>query len=481
MSSLRGRVTAFTLLATLGLSLAAGFLLDHTVEAQLRQALDRALEARSETMVGLTEQENGKALVEFDEIYLPNLNQRELIEVRLEGGEYLARIPDLGAAQLVADGRKSMAPRFSDMTMPSGSPGRQVQIDFLPLVEIEDELDDPNGPDDLVVAPAAPPDHPSAAEGRPVVTVLVAFDSSDTLRHIYDFRVKLGLVFILLLAALALVVPWLVGRGMKPLVVLGEKVQRMDVANLGQPLVLADTPRELRPLVARLDDLRERLARSFERERRFSSDVAHELRTPIAELRTLSEVALRFPPEGAQNAEFYGDVRQAAWRMEHLAEQLLSLARLEESSSQPSLSKVRLLPPVMAVIARRAAGESFSATVPEEAEILTQTTLFELLLDNLIGNAFAHRQPGTPVEIAARRSEAGWRLVCSNQTDQLEEADLENLFERFWRKDSARTGGCHSGLGMALIRSAAASLGIGVDVTLNAGVFSISLEIPAPS
>lgn len=455
MSSLRGRVTAFTLLATLGLSLAAGFLLDHTVEAQLRQALDRALEARSETMVGLTEQENGKALVEFDEIYLPNLNQRELIEVRLEGGEYLARIPDLGAAQLVADGRKSMAPRFSDMTMPSGSPGRQVQIDFLPLVEIEDELDDPNGPDDLVVAPAAPPDHPSAAEGRPVVTVLVAFDSSDTLRHIYDFRVKLGLVFILLLAALALVVPWLVGRGMKPLVVLGEKVQRMDVANLGQPLVLADTPRELRPLVARLDDLRERLARSFERERRFSSDVAHELRTPIAELRTLSEVALRFPPEGAQNAEFYGGL--------------------------PSLSKVRLLPPVMAVIARRAAGESFSATVPEEAEILTQTTLFELLLDNLIGNAFAHRQPGTPVEIAARRSEAGWRLVCSNQTDQLEEADLENLFERFWRKDSARTGGCHSGLGMALIRSAAASLGIGVDVTLNAGVFSISLEIPAPS
>jgi signal transduction histidine kinase len=480
MNSLRGRITAFTLLATLGLSLAAGFLLDHTVEAQLRQALDRALEARSETMVNLTEQVNGKALVEFDEIYLPNLNQRELIEVRLAGGKYLARIPDLGAAQLVADGRKSMAPRFSDMTMPSGSPGRQVQIDFLPLVEIEDELDGPNGPDDLVVAPAAPPDHPSAAEGRPVVTVLVAFDSSDTLRHIHDFRVKLGLVSVLLLAALALLVPWLVGRGMKPLVALGEKVQRLDVANLGEKLELADPPRELQPLVAHLDDLRGRLARSFERERRFSSDVAHELRTPIAELRTLSEVALRFPPEGIQNAEFYGDVRQAALRMEHLAEQLLALARLQEPSSQPRLGPLRLLPAVSAALARHSAGEILSPAVPEEAEIPTQATLFELLLDNLIGNAFAHRTPGTPVEIAARPSAAGWRLTCSNLTDQLEEADLEHLFERFWRKDTARTGGRHSGLGMALIRSAAASLGIGLEVGLAAGVFSVSLEIPAP-
>ena len=481
MNSLRGRVTAFTLLATLGLILSAGFLLEHFIEAQLRQGLDRALEARSETMVGLTEQENGTVLVEFDEIYLPKLNQHELIEVRLDSGEYLARLPDLGSAQLVADGRKSIAPRFSDMTMPGGSPGRQVQIDFLPLIEIEDELDDPEGSDDLVVAPAAPPDHPSAAEGRPLVTVLVAFDSSDTLRHIYDFRVKLGLVSFLLLAALALLVPWLVGRGMMPLVALGEKVRRLDVANLGEPLVLADPPRELRPLVTRLDDLRERLARSFERERRFSSDVAHELRTPIAELRTLSEVALRFPPEGAQNAEFYGDVRQAALRMEHLAEQLLALARLEESTSLPSLGRLRLLPAVAAVLARHADGEATSTAVPEEAEVLTQETLFELLLDNLIGNAFAHRTPGTPVEIAARPSPAGWVLTCSNRTDQLEAADLESLFERFWRKDSARTGGRHSGLGMALARSAAASLRIGVEVTLAAGVFSISLEIPAPT
>lgn len=481
MNSLRGRVTVFTLLATLGLILSAGFLLEHIVEAQLRQGLDHALEARSETMVGLTEQENGTVLVEFDEIYLPKLNPRELIEVRLDSGEYLARLPDLGSAQLVADGRKSMAPRFSDMTMPSGSPGRQVQIDFLPLVEIEDELDDPNGPDDLIVAPAAPPDHPSAAQGRPLVTVLVAVDSSSTLEQIHDFRVKLGLVSFLLLNALALLVPWLVGRGMKPLVELGEKVQRLEISNLGEPLVLADTPSELRPLVARLDDLRGRLARSFERERRFSSDVAHELRTPIAELRTLSEVALRFPPEGIQNAEFYGDVRQAALRMEHLAEQLLALARLEESSSLPSFGRLRLLPAVEAVLARRAGGETVSAAVPEEAEVVTQATLFELLLDNLIGNAFAHRTPGTPVEIAARRSATGWRLVCGNRTDQLKEADLEHLFERFWRKDSARTGGHHSGLGMALIRNAAASLGIGLEVTLAAGVFSISLEIPAPS
>jgi signal transduction histidine kinase len=131
------------------------------------------------------------------------------------------------------------------------------------------------------------------------------------------------------------------------------------------------------------------------------------------------------------------------------------------------------------VLERQAAGEAVAPAVPEEAEILTQPMLFELLLDNLIGNAFAHRKPGTPVETAARRSARGWLLVCSNLTDQLEEADLEHLFERFWRKDSARTGGRHSGLGMALVRSAAASLGIGIEVTLEGGVFTVALEIPA--
>jgi signal transduction histidine kinase len=154
---------------------------------------------------------------------------------------------------------------------------------------------------------------------------------------------------------------------------------------------------------------------------------------------------------------------------------------MQESSPQPRLGTLRLRPAVSAALDRHGAGETPAPAVPEEAEILAQATLFELLLDNLIGNAFAHRTPGTPVEIAARPSAAGWRLTCSNLTDQLEEADLEHLFERFWRKDSARTGGRHSGLGMALIRSAAASLGIGLEIALAGRVFRVSLEIPAPS
>lgn len=471
MRSLRGRLTATTLLATLSLITVSGLLLDHIVERQLEDSLDAELEAKAETMIGLTEQEGDEVLVEFADVYLPHLSREERVEILLEGGRILAHSADLGESHLTPDGRISMDRRFHDIDLPDGRPWRQIQVDFLPLVEAEDES---------VVAEAAPPDHPSRATGRPVVTVLVAVDSSATLAQIHTFRLTLGLVSLLLLAGLGVLVPWLVGRGMKPLIELGAQVQRLDAANLGEPLVLADPPLELRPLVARLDDLRGRLSRSFERERRFSSDVAHELRTPIAELRVLAEVALRYPPQEGESREFYNDALRTTLRMEHLAEQLLALARLEGSGAAPRFGRLRLLPGVLAVVARRDAGDACSVEVPEEAEVLTGATLFELLLDNVIGNALDHRTPDTPVAIAAAPVAAGWRLASRNLTAELEPGDLEHLFERFWRKDGARSGDRHSGLGLALVRSIAEVLGIEVAISLEAGVFEIALDIPSP-
>ncbi len=471
MRSLRGRLTATTLLATLSLVTVAGLLLDHNVERQLLNGLDAELEAKAEIFVGLTEQEDGDVEVEFAELYIPNLSRAENVEIRLEGGRILARSSQLGETSLPADGRLSMEPRFRDLMMPGGRPGRLIQVDFLPLIE---------GESDVVLAEAAPPDHPSRLEGRPVVTALVAVDKSATLAEIRGFRITLGLVSLVLLAGLGAFVPWLVGRGLRPLTDLGAQVQRLHASNLGEPLVVAEPLRELLPLVARLDDLRHRLARSFERERRFSSDVAHELRTPIAELRVLAEVALRYPPEPSQSAEFFRDALSTTLRMEHLAGQLLALARLESASASPPLVRQRLADAVRAVVERRGAGASCRLDVPPEAEILTGSTLFELLLDNTIGNALDHRTPGTTVTLSATPAAGRWRLACRNATADLEPGDLDHLFERFWRKDSARTGDHHSGLGLALVRSIAEVLGIEVAIALEDGIFEIAFLIPAP-
>ncbi len=109
--------------------------------------------------------------------------------------------------------------------------------------------------------------------------------------------------------------------------------------------------------------------------------------------------------------------------------------------------------------------------IPAPVILLTNGTLFDLLLDNLITNAIEHRDPGSPVTIAAEPAGTSWRLTLRNRASDLAAGDLEHLFDRFWRKDEARTGSRHSGLGLALARSICLSLGIGIAATLENGVF----------
>lgn len=468
MSSLRGRLTLSTLLAAGSLLLVAGILLDRIAEAELEAALDAGLEAKAQTMVALTEQEGPRVLVEFAEVYLPNLTRRELVEMRLADGAFLARSTELGEFHLPLDDRRSFVPRFRDLELPGGRPGRQIQIDFLPLIE---------GADDSVLAVAAPPGA-FPDPGRPLVSLAVAVDQSETLARIHHFRLLLGLVSAAALGGLALVLPALVGRGLEPLVRLGEKVEAMEVANLGAPLLLEAPPRELRPLIREIDGLRGRIAASFERERRFSSNVAHELRTPIAELRNLAEVALRFPPGERENPLFYRDVLDSALRMERVAQQLLALSRLEEAGAAKPAERIELGQVVNAAVARHGAAADCRVEVDPAATIHTNGTLLDLLFDNLLSNALDHRDPGSPIEIAARPAPAGWRLTWRNRAAALESGDVERLFDRFWRKDEARAGGRHSGLGLALVRTICLALGIGLSAAAEGGIFEIALDIP---
>ena len=100
---------------------------------------------------------------------------------------------------------------------------------------------------------------------------------------------------LLLLAATALVVPRVLRRELKPLQSLAAEAARIDAASLSARFATEGLPGELAPIAARLNELLARLEDSFERERRFSSDVAHEFRTPVAELRSLAELAIKLP------------------------------------------------------------------------------------------------------------------------------------------------------------------------------------------
>jgi len=135
-----------------------------------------------------------------------------------------------------------------------------------------------------------------------------------------------GIVIIGLVAACGavLLVSVALRHGLLPLRLLGEQTRSIDAPSLHTRFDQAAAPAELQPVYAALNELLQRLEQSFERERRFSADLAHEMRTPVAELKMLSEVALKWPEEADANT--HTQALEIANQLESLIDTLLSLA-----------------------------------------------------------------------------------------------------------------------------------------------------------
>jgi two-component system sensor histidine kinase QseC len=244
-------------------------------------------------------------------------------------------------------------------------------------------------------------------------------------------------------------------------------------------------PGELAPIAARLNELLARLEDSFERERRFSSDVAHEFRTPVAELRSLAELAIKLPDTRAADADH--ETLAIALHLESILTRLLALARGEHGGLPVARERVELAALVRDVCEsfreKAAARElDLKVNVPADAQAETDPVLLRSILRNLVDNAVAYAPRGGAVEVEAAADNGRLTLRIVNTTDDLEERDLPHLFERFWRKDAARTGDGHTGLGLSLARVFAEGIGCELSATLvGEGQLAVALTQRATS
>jgi signal transduction histidine kinase len=297
-------------------------------------------------------------------------------------------------------------------------------------------------------------------------------------------RLDRGIVAIFGVAVLiaCLVVGYLLRRHLAPLDRMAVQAQSIDGAHLDRRFESGPVPRELAPIRDRLNDLLTRLEDSFARETRFNSAVAHELRTPIAELRTMSEVALRWP-DAQDHASLVRDVLAVSVRMQSLVGALLMLRRIETGREPMEPQPVRVSILVADVVERRratASGRALEVRVhgPSDLIVSTQPEFLDLIVDNWIANAFEYAPGGSIVDIEARREDGSFVLEVSNDAPRLAQADLDHLFEPFWRKDDARSGDVHSGLGLSLTKSLAHALGGTVSASLEGARLKMSLRCP---
>ena len=188
--------------------------------------------------------------------------------------------------------------------------------------------------------------------------------------------------------------------------------------------------------------------------------MAHELRTPVAEIRAIAEVTLSRTREQQDYQQALGDIADTIKTLQGLIEKLLTLARLEAGQVKPEVRAVALQQVVdeqWGLVEPRAVarGVSFENGCSEDVVVAADPKLLDLVLANVLMNAATYARRDSGVVDEGKRVGERWALSVLNEGCALEEGEVERAFERFWRADAARGGsGLHCGLGLTLVRRA---------------------------
>jgi two-component system sensor histidine kinase QseC len=246
---------------------------------------------------------------------------------------------------------------------------------------------------------------------------------------------------------------WLtIGRAVRPLDRLGQEVAQRKADNL-RPLALSVAPREVIPLVRSLNALFDRVGRLIENERRFTSDAAHELRTPLAALKTQAQVAKGATDDGVRQHAL-DRVIEGCDRASRLVDQLLTLARLEPDAAGPTESAdlAGLARQVVAGLAPFALGKEVDVEVrgPEALFVEGHPDLLFVLLRNLVDNAIRYSPVGGIVRVDIDRGPDGARITVCDQGPGIAPDQRARIGQRFYRV--LGTGESGSGLGLSIVQ-----------------------------
>ncbi len=288
-------------------------------------------------------------------------------------------------------------------------------------------------------------------------TLQIAFNLHE--RDIYTRNIFLSTAIPLLLLIIITIffVWWGIGRGLRPLAQLQSMMELRKPQDLS-PLALQDAPRELNALSAALNHLLATTEASIDRQRRFIADAAHQLRTPLAGLKSQTELAMREnSPEGLR--ERLNMVHTSATRSIHLVNQLLTLAR-SEPGSQNSIPKVHMdLAKIIRDLTAELVPRALAARIDlgcdcfvQDAPLHGNSALLREMFINLVENAIKYIPRDGSVTVRLTEDEKNYIVDVEDNGPGIPDSDKDRVFERFYRREQTGNG---CGLGMAIVREIA--------------------------
>lgn len=314
-------------------------------------------------------------------------------------------------------------------------------------------------------------------------TVAIALDIAHHAEFMSKARSVLGVAIVL--AALATAgLGWVVTRwGLFPLRRVTATVAGMSAQHLAERLPTAGLPAELQPLASAFNAMLARLDDSFRRLSAFSSDIAHELRTPISNLMTQTQVALSNARGNEEYKEILYSNLEEYERMAQMVGDMLYLAQADHGLLKPGLGVVDLASETRDLF------DYFEAWAEERGVSLAQAgaasvpgdrLMLRRALSNLLVNAIRHTPAGKTVTVSLATHSGQGEIFVDNPGTPIPAQHLPHLFDRFYRVDPARQrSGDGAGLGLAIVKSIVDAHGGSIDVTSTAQRTRFRLVLPA--
>lgn len=278
----------------------------------------------------------------------------------------------------------------------------------------------------------------------------------DTVHHaqfLVDLQRRLT-AYAVLATVLSAMLGWMAARqGLAPLRAMKNRAAGVTAHQLGERMAVDAVPVEMAELARELNHMLERLQRDFTRLQEFSSDLAHELRTPISNLLTQTQVTLSSTRDAATYRDILASNAEELQRMARMVSDMLFLAKTERGVDLPHKERFSAAHEVQALV-------EFYEGVAEEKHVVLRAQgegtidgdrlMFRRAVSNLLSNALRHTPPGGDVHVRITETEDSIEIAVENTGADIDPQALPRLFDRFYRVDRARTHTPSEGAGLGL-------------------------------
>ena len=291
--------------------------------------------------------------------------------------------------------------------------------------------------------------------GGQTYTIQVAQDRSSDEQLEKRFGILLGIVLAGSILASAIIAITVTKHGLRPLGEMTRSLERIGPSHLNERVASATWPRELQPFATTFDAMLARLEDSFKRLSQFSADLAHELRTPVANIMGEGQVALTRERTPSEYREIIESTIAECERLSGVVDNLLFVARADaarESIERNLFDALAAVEKIATFYRTLAEDRNVAIHCSGEGEIYADSVLFQRAVSNLVDNALRFTPEGGTIQISITVKSAHSEVTVSDNGCGITPEHLPRVFDRFYRADSSRSS--HgAGLGLALVKS----------------------------